>query len=283
MKYIITESQFLNLLNEQEYVVKPGDTLGKISKKYGVDVNTLSKENNIKDINRIEVGQTIKIPQKNKSSNLDFGIKQYDTVRDTTSPYGQEARQKAEALKYLKNVNTGITSNLPLHIRAFLQYLLGRTNVWTERDMTEKEQQSLRVFLQANKGKPFTYEYWDAAGASGTPTAMSVKNVEKEMKRLGKGNVTDLFSPGTAAEFKYFFGRVPIEHITFFPNENKFRVIDNYDMNAFNKQPEEIIKQAANAVKMYVQGKGTAYGMIRNLASLKELQGFKGFPVNVTV
>ena len=43
------------------HTVASGDTLGKIAKKYGTTVQKLASLNNIKDINKISVGQKIKV------------------------------------------------------------------------------------------------------------------------------------------------------------------------------------------------------------------------------
>lgn len=45
------------------YQVKKGDTLGKIAKKLGTTVDELAMANNIKDVNKISVGQRIRMPQ----------------------------------------------------------------------------------------------------------------------------------------------------------------------------------------------------------------------------
>ena len=45
------------------HTVKSGETLSVIAKKYGVSVQRLADYNNIKDINKLSVGQKIKIPQ----------------------------------------------------------------------------------------------------------------------------------------------------------------------------------------------------------------------------
>lgn len=44
------------------YVVRSGDTLGKIARNFGVDLYVLARVNNIANINRIYVGQTLIIP-----------------------------------------------------------------------------------------------------------------------------------------------------------------------------------------------------------------------------
>ena len=53
------------LQNYQIHIVKAGDSLSKISYEYYGDYNKItmiSKSNNIKDINRLKIGQKIKIP-----------------------------------------------------------------------------------------------------------------------------------------------------------------------------------------------------------------------------
>ncbi len=45
-----------------EYIVRPGDTLGQIADKYKVSVETLLKANGLKDPNAISVGMAIYIP-----------------------------------------------------------------------------------------------------------------------------------------------------------------------------------------------------------------------------
>ena len=46
------------------YIVKSGDNLTKIAKKYGTTVPKLKKHNNISNANLIKIGQVIKIPQE---------------------------------------------------------------------------------------------------------------------------------------------------------------------------------------------------------------------------
>ncbi|MCS7091901.1 MAG: LysM peptidoglycan-binding domain-containing protein [Patescibacteria group bacterium] len=54
-----------------EHVVASGETLWKISEKYygtGYDWTKIAKENNIKNPNKIEIGQTLKIPTSNQTA-----------------------------------------------------------------------------------------------------------------------------------------------------------------------------------------------------------------------
>lgn len=54
-------NELLNANNEDTYIVKSGDTLDEIAKKYNTTVNSIAKKNNIKDVNKIYIGQVLKI------------------------------------------------------------------------------------------------------------------------------------------------------------------------------------------------------------------------------
>ena len=51
------------------HVVRRGDTLAKISQRYGVSLKALRNTNNIRNVNRIFVGQRLQIPGKARASN----------------------------------------------------------------------------------------------------------------------------------------------------------------------------------------------------------------------
>ena len=44
---------------EHSYIVKRGDTLIQIARRYGTTVNRLAQINNIKNVNKIYVGQVL--------------------------------------------------------------------------------------------------------------------------------------------------------------------------------------------------------------------------------
>ena len=56
------------MLLAQTYKIKKGDTLSKIAKQFGTDVNTLAKLNNISNPNLIIAGTTLKLPGGGSSS-----------------------------------------------------------------------------------------------------------------------------------------------------------------------------------------------------------------------
>ena len=81
------------------YKIKKGDTLSEIAKKYGTSVSVLASINNIKDVNKIYVGNTLKIPTNN-SSYIEYTIKKGDTL----SEIAKEHNTTVKVLKELNNI-----------------------------------------------------------------------------------------------------------------------------------------------------------------------------------
>lgn len=69
------------------YVVKKGDTLSAIAGKYNTNYKFLAKYNNIKDPNKIYVGQIIKIPNKTAPTPTTYIVKKGDTLSAIASKY----------------------------------------------------------------------------------------------------------------------------------------------------------------------------------------------------
>lgn len=82
------------------YVVQKGDTLSSISKKLGIDINTLAIINNIKDINKIYTGQVLKI----SDTKVYYTVKSGDTVIKISKKYGITV-QDISKLNGLENPN----------------------------------------------------------------------------------------------------------------------------------------------------------------------------------
>lgn len=68
-----------NKVNSNEYVVKSGDTLYSISKKYGVSVDELMSVNNLKST-VLSVGQVLKIPNNSEVTNVIYTVKKGDSL-----------------------------------------------------------------------------------------------------------------------------------------------------------------------------------------------------------
>lgn len=90
------------------YTVKKGDTLSKIAKAEGVSVANLHSWNNIKDPNKIKVGQKLKLKESDSSSSTKTSSKKRSYplpsgVIKVTSPMtkGTNVRQVQKALAAL--------------------------------------------------------------------------------------------------------------------------------------------------------------------------------------
>lgn len=96
------------------YKIKKGDTLSEIAKKYGTTVSTLASINNIKDVNKIYAGDTLKI-LVNNSSYIEYKIKKGDTLSEIAKKYGTTVK-KLQSINGIKNANkiyAGDTIKIP--------------------------------------------------------------------------------------------------------------------------------------------------------------------------
>ena len=104
----VTIPELLNYIpsndnQENQYVVKAGDTLTKISKTYNVTVQQIASANNIKNPNLINVGQVLTIPAS-KPVTTKYTIKKGDTLSKISRKYGVSVQQLA-ATNHITNVN----------------------------------------------------------------------------------------------------------------------------------------------------------------------------------
>lgn len=110
----VTVSQMLNLESKSggsNYVVKPGDTLYAIAKRYGISVNQLASTNNIKNINLIRTGQRLVIPELTNggstpipTANTKYTVKPGDTLYSIAKKYSLTVKKIALA-NAIKNSN----------------------------------------------------------------------------------------------------------------------------------------------------------------------------------
>jgi len=93
--------------SSQKYVVQKGDNLYDLSRKFGVSVDDLKTENNLKNI-RLDIGDVLLIPDtKNsnksvsKSNNNEYLVKSGDTLSGIADKHGisTEALKRANGLK----------------------------------------------------------------------------------------------------------------------------------------------------------------------------------------
>jgi membrane-bound lytic murein transglycosylase D len=66
----------------RSYVVKPGDTLSSIARRYDLDVSTLAKSNDIRSPYALSVGQRLMIPADKNSTRVVYTVKAGNSLAD---------------------------------------------------------------------------------------------------------------------------------------------------------------------------------------------------------
>ena len=116
--------------SEEEYVVKVGDTLGKIANKYNTTVALLAEYNNIKNVNVIKVDQVIRIPNSSVIKESVYSLKDFivDVQKATGSKAdgiaGPETIRKTVTLSSRKNKRHPVVKAVQKRL-----YALGYTEV----------------------------------------------------------------------------------------------------------------------------------------------------------
>jgi hypothetical protein len=207
----------------------------------------------------------------------------YTVAKDNTR-VGNGRKEKLPNIKdVLNDIGPSKKSTLPLHIRAVWDYLMGRTEPFTSADLTREEQKYVKQVAMNNPNKGFTYGIWKASGASNLPTAMTTGS-SSEKKRLNQsGGSGSLINSPLAGQFMYFLGEVSPSNVKISPDKKKVTVKDNYDMNNSKIPKDKMIKDFAKQVGKFALGDATLYSVIRQTVGLKELAGYKGYPVNLDV
>jgi polysaccharide deacetylase family sporulation protein PdaB len=89
--------------DENQYIVKAGDTLLKISKMYGVTVQQLASANGIENPNNISEGQVLIIPDSKPAVNQ-YTVKKGDTLTKISKKYKVTVKQLADT-NHITNIN----------------------------------------------------------------------------------------------------------------------------------------------------------------------------------
>ncbi len=92
---------------DNEYIVKKGDSLWSISKKYGISVDELKNYNNLKT-NNLSINQILKIPSPGSSS---LNTKTYTVAKgDSLWSISQKFNTTVNELKNLNNLSSNLLS-----------------------------------------------------------------------------------------------------------------------------------------------------------------------------
>ena len=86
-------------INDITYIVKPGDTLYNIAKRYGISINMLIDKNNL-DNNLLKIGQKLIIP--NTSNYQTYVVRTNDTINSIANDFNIDI----DTIKRLNNLQT---------------------------------------------------------------------------------------------------------------------------------------------------------------------------------
>ena len=247
---------FSRLMSDQDEVERPtsrvvqrGDTLEKISRETGVSINDLQKFNDIKDPNRIAVGQSIRFePPPNK-------------MQTFMSDLGQSITDAKDRL---------IAETVPINIRAFVGDLVGDDSKITEKNLSAEERGALRKIVLRNQAqnKPII-EYGDYKTGP-----------EKYKDVSGSASNIDVVSK-TAKSPEYALKTTLGQAKIITDKDGNTIVIDRYNFNdakddfKFNEFMKDVVKagmsgyaQARNLGRYFGSGQGEGAEVEINLGRL---------------
>ena len=202
------------------YTVQAGDTLTKIAKATGMSVSEIAKQNNIKDVNCIMVGQTLKLGQTNEdksvTSDPTVGLDLFEREEkspSTAQTYAPLAYGLAGAALY-----QGGKAVLPklkdTAETAQLRYMYAKEGVKeTGKKMTEISKQnakSLRDFI-ANKAKHAakSAELHYAFGKDAVQKG--IENAKDGVKKTASNVAQKAKHAAKSAELHYAFGKDAVQ------------------------------------------------------------------------
>ena len=105
------------------YIVKSGDTLYSIAKKYNTTVDEIKKLNNLKS-NNLSIGMELKIKEEPSSTNyIDYVVKSGDNLYSIAKKYNTTVDEIKKLNGLTSNLlNIGMTLKIPIQIGNYINY-----------------------------------------------------------------------------------------------------------------------------------------------------------------
>jgi len=167
---------------------------------------------------------------------------------------------------------------LPIHVRAYMYHLLGRTTPFTEKDMTTEEMEFLKkaalTAVEIERRSGFDYSFWNG-----------YRNPQDSIWYASDGSTVGLINMHMADQFSNFLGQVGLPNIRVSPDKNKVTIIDNYDFNNKRDNLYELMtfKRFLWYFKEFIKNPTELYGFIREISNMREMNGYNGYPVNINL
>jgi len=183
---------------------------------------------------------------------------------------------KDEENLFVTALNKIISSHkfaLPIHVRAYIHHLLGRTTPFTEKDMTTEEREFLKKAALSVGERGFDYNFWS-----------DYRNPQDPSGAISDTGTVGLINMPMVDQFSNFLGQVGLPNIRVSPDKNKVRVIDNYDFNVERDSLHNYVtKSLFYYFKNFIKNPTELYSHIRHMANIRELGGYNGYPVNINL
>jgi len=214
-------------------------------------------------------------PKVNISSPKPYTMKTDDSVRyqrDTFDPYAQQTiNQKKMGDFRAQQFSKGIVpvkkdSNIPVHIRLFLDFLRIRKNHINTSDFTNQELKTILDIIKLNKVGKESKNVNFSAGV--------------DWSKVTSGEASQL-NPGIIDAIAFTLGNAQVKDMGSY-----YSINDIYDFNNYYKEPEKYsLKNLPNTVgaafkKIFL---GNEVQGVEELASYYQKLGYKGIPVKIDI
>lgn len=196
-------------LSNNTYKIKRGDSLSKIANMYGTDVKTLASLNNIKDINKIYLGDKLLLPSEAKLKSRYQPISKTSAVVPIKTTTTKNTNNKNVKNTNVKKNTTPITYPTIYYNKKEYDANTVRTqNNILKKELGKRYKDVVRINVNKKKdGQQFVYTFKDGSTHTlmyrPTNTTVTTKNRfvnvkstnskptrEALMKKLNSGNIT---------------------------------------------------------------------------------------------
>lgn len=194
---------------------------------------------------------------------------------------GSDMQKMLAAMKKMPTVS------MPLHVRGFKDFVLGRTEKWTEKDMSGDEIDALRTAALAvgahrtKRKRTVNYRLWRQLSKGKLGKSYKAFSYKQQRQRRQKGQTfvplkqdTGLFEPEHFNSLSRFLGTATVQR-----KGNDLVFIDHYDFNDASKKNSfsalwDDIKSAFS---------DDSYSIARRMAPWRQSTGYEGYPVEIKI
>jgi hypothetical protein len=258
------------------------EAVDKLNKRYFPDQKLGSKET-----------------KSSKKISLNFDDPSSAIKSDSFEPYRKEAQDKqkkaenviidqtkkvaSESLKKdVVKTTSGLKTVIPVHMRAYLNFLNLRKDPFTQADLTKSEIQSILSMIEMRKmQKKFSsgqnFDFYNASNDLVKKKGGSEK-IDFSDKKLGfnQANVTE-----DSTKIALTLGNAKVTE-----KPNSYIIEDIYDFNNYYKHPEKYTLKALPSTIAKALGQILTSNSVQGLESLSSIFhkfGYKGFPVKIEI